>query len=589
MALKQVGYCSSVKLSCIECLPSNIVLCLQDNSLLAPFVCDPESSGSQPFNLSYIEASLVTFSKYNAACGGNTFKYVFEYDDSFLVNVDEPIASDDIIGVFCKGCLPTWVEEKVGDEPYIRNNEDGSVTFVSPHGCEYDFDVLGFQGFSVLVYGAVGDNATDDTAAIQATIDAASNTGTNSDGDGAQVIFPPGIYRHTGITVPSNVSLLGAGVVATVLRYTPVVGNAITLANTPAANSRYNNIFGFKIDCLTSTSGIAITSSVPPLTARDLFVDRYEIDGYFRGIYIPYSTVSIRIGAGRIIGQGSGVAGGVGIQLGDISLIPARFVDRADFQGCYVSDFATSFISQGFVHTMTEVTSINSDRAILCTGKLTVVGSWIQANTTLYQTGPSSADITSINNNHLNGASVEVDDPSTMSILNSTTDLAVFGRSEFKGAGRFRMRFATSALRGFQIGPTGTESVLYNSAGTARFEATARPIESNRVAAAASLIMYAIRRSGVLIGGLGSDSSDRSALFNATPDICAFWDNSRNFAAGAGLLLTTATNGFIYLPTCAGVPTGVPTAIAGYVPIVIDTSNFRIQIFTGGAWRDAQL
>src|SRR3990172_5820679 len=251
MALKQVGYCSSVKLSCIECLPSNIVLCLQDSSLLAPFVCDPESSASQPFNLSYIEASLVTFSKYNAACGGNTFKYVFEYDDSLLV--------------------------KVGDEPYIRNNEDGSVTFVSPHGCEYDFDVLGFQGFSVLVYGAVGDNATDDTAAIQATIDAASNTGTNSDGDGAQVIFPPGIYRHTGITVPSNVSLLGAGVVATVLRYTPVVGNAITLANTPAANSRYNNIFGFKIDCLTSTSGIAITSSVPPLTARDLFVDRYEI------------------------------------------------------------------------------------------------------------------------------------------------------------------------------------------------------------------------------------------------------------------------------------------------------------------------
>ena len=49
-------------------------------------------------------------------------------------------------------------------------------------------------------------------------------------------------------------------------------------------------------------------------------------------------------------------------------------------------------------------------------------------------------------------------------------------------------------------------------------------------------------------------------------------------------LATTATAGFLYLPTCAGVPTGAPTAITGKVPMVVDTTNNRIYIYLGGAW-----
>lgn len=51
-----------------------------------------------------------------------------------------------------------------------------------------------------------------------------------------------------------------------------------------------------------------------------------------------------------------------------------------------------------------------------------------------------------------------------------------------------------------------------------------------------------------------------------------------------GALATTAIAGFTYLPSCAGAPTGVPTAITGMVATVIDSTN-RIQYaYLGGAW-----
>jgi hypothetical protein len=64
-------------------------------------------------------------------------------------------------------------------------------------------------------------------------------------------------------------------------------------------------------------------------------------------------------------------------------------------------------------------------------------------------------------------------------------------------------------------------------------------------------------------------------------------DNSRNAAIGAGTLATSATNGFLYVPTCAGTPTGTPTAKSGYAPIVVNTTNNKLYFYSGGAWRDA--
>ena len=55
----------------------------------------------------------------------------------------------------------------------------------------------------------------------------------------------------------------------------------------------------------------------------------------------------------------------------------------------------------------------------------------------------------------------------------------------------------------------------------------------------------------------------------------------------AASLATTATNGFLYVPNCAGTPTGTPTAIAGSSPIVVNIAQNKLYFYSGGAWQDA--
>lgn len=47
---------------------------------------------------------------------------------------------------------------------------------------------------------------------------------------------------------------------------------------------------------------------------------------------------------------------------------------------------------------------------------------------------------------------------------------------------------------------------------------------------------------------------------------------------------TTATDGFLYIPTCNGTPTGVPTGQSGNVPLIYDNTNQVLYVYSGGAW-----
>lgn len=55
---------------------------------------------------------------------------------------------------------------------------------------------------------------------------------------------------------------------------------------------------------------------------------------------------------------------------------------------------------------------------------------------------------------------------------------------------------------------------------------------------------------------------------------------------GSAALATTATRGFLWVPTCAGTPTGVPAAYTGTAPLVIDSSATppRVCLYIGGSW-----
>lgn len=59
-----------------------------------------------------------------------------------------------------------------------------------------------------------------------------------------------------------------------------------------------------------------------------------------------------------------------------------------------------------------------------------------------------------------------------------------------------------------------------------------------------------------------------------------------NIVAGAeSALATGATDGFLYIPTVAGTPSGTPTAYTAKVPLVFDTTNSKLYIYTGGSWK----
>lgn len=61
-------------------------------------------------------------------------------------------------------------------------------------------------------------------------------------------------------------------------------------------------------------------------------------------------------------------------------------------------------------------------------------------------------------------------------------------------------------------------------------------------------------------------------------------DASGSLVLGAAAVATTATDGFLYIPGCAGTPTGTPTAKTGRVPLVVDTTNNKLYFYSGGAW-----
>lgn len=61
--------------------------------------------------------------------------------------------------------------------------------------------------------------------------------------------------------------------------------------------------------------------------------------------------------------------------------------------------------------------------------------------------------------------------------------------------------------------------------------------------------------------------------------------NAGSVSVGVGVA-TTATDGFLYIPSCAGPPTGVPTSLSGgaVIPLCYDRTNNKMYVYNGG-WK----
>lgn len=108
---------------------------------------------------------------------------------------------------------------------------------------------------SVEVYGAAGDGVTDDTAAIQAALDAAED-------DGGVVCLPVGVYVVTApLVIAHEVSLRGAGrSVSTIKAGAGFSGaSVVTMGNGSVAFG--TRLVGLTIDCNNGAAAKGVTSA----------------------------------------------------------------------------------------------------------------------------------------------------------------------------------------------------------------------------------------------------------------------------------------------------------------------------------------
>ena len=96
--------------------------------------------------------------------------------------------------------------------------------------------------------------------------------------------------------------------------------------------------------------------------------------------------------------------------------------------------------------------------------------------------------------------------------------------------------------------------------------------------------------SNVIIGSytgsgtpINATGSNYIVLSDGSANVRQVIDNNGNAYLGSSSS-TTMTNGFFYIPSATGPPTGVPTSISGQVPMYFDATNNKFYIYNGG-WK----
>lgn len=149
---------------------------------------------------------------------------------------------------------------------------------------------------------------------------------------------------------------------------------------------------------------------------------------------------------------------------------------------------------------------------------------------------------------------------------------------------------ATTATTSYFRTAANTENAAFTLTDLQHFYASQSTITGGSRTAPTNQFGFAVANS--LVG-----ATNNYGFYGNIPDGANRWNFFANGSApnffrgttvvGAAALATTATDGFLYVPTCAGAPTGTPTTRSSTAPIVVDTTNHKLYFYSGGTWRDA--
>lgn len=269
---------------------------------------------------------------------------------------------------------------------------------------------------------------------------------------------------------------------------------------------------------------------------------------------------------------------------------------------------------------ITTLTSTNATLTNMSSGNVTITGGTING-TTLGATTASSANVTTLTTSstvtlnggtangvaYLNGSKVLTTGSALTfdgSSLRFSGNLG-FGGSGFgsNGSGLFLNGYGNYGS-GIYSDATGLQLIFQgNSSEQMRLTSTGLGIGTS--SPGAKLEVYGGASGTVTNAQIGNastaflvgvDSSNNAQIRTAQSVPILFYTaateraritSAGSFVVGTAAIATNATDGFLYVPTCAGTPTGTPTTQTGTAPIVIDTTNNKLYFYSGGQWRDA--
>ena len=133
----------------------------------------------------------------------------------------------------------------------------------------------------VTFYGAVGDGVTNDTAAVQACIDATPN---------GTVYFPAGTYLLTGITITSPVHIVGEGPSATFIRAGS--GAAIVFLVTTTERVDVKDLTFKPFTAATQQTGGAYVKYAPSSgSAHDAVLENVDLTYAYIGVHFVAANI----------------------------------------------------------------------------------------------------------------------------------------------------------------------------------------------------------------------------------------------------------------------------------------------------------
>lgn len=316
------------------------------------------------------------------------------------------------------------------------------------------------------------------------------------------------------------------------------------------------------------------------------------------GAAIPLTATYVGFGSGANVLTGSANLVWTGIQL-----TVAGTVSSAGYQisgaatsgtilrgngASYVASTATypNTIASGYVPYATGANAIGSSINMTFDGNSLTVGTSVISP--IYQGSTSASGSITIR------ATSSATDGNILFYTDNTTERArILSTGEFL-VGTTTLLISTDVSNFFKNQNGGSLLwVLNNTSGTAARAGLLASSNNGTTVISATALSAAYTTSGINVANTGVLQSNLAAGLNvgtSSNTQMSFWTNSTKkisipaaggLVIGTAALATTATDGFLYIPTCAGPPTGVPTVQTGTVAMIFDTTNKKLYIYSG--------